>query len=333
MKCYIAELPFGILALDENLEIISSHKFTSPEEAARFFIEKDKTLIEKIEKELKEKNYEICEADEEIYKKIREKERKLGMEIFGNSRALNEFLNTFAIELAKLKIASISRRDKLIIQVASAISDLDKILNLMSERLREWYGLHFPEFEEENHEKFAKIIAEKGKRENFENFDFSIGMKFDEEDEESIKLFAQKVYELFKLRDKLDKYLEKMVKKELPNLYALLGHVLSARLLTAAGSLEKLAKMPASTIQLLGAEKALFRFLRSKKKTKPPKHGIIFLSPYVAKAPKEKRGKIARLLAAKLAVAARMDFYTKENKGKELKKELEEKIKELLEGK
>lgn len=333
MKCYIAKLPFGIVALDENLKIISLHKFTSPEKAAWFFISEDKELIEKLENEVKNKKYEICEIDRETSKKIREVERNIGIEIFGNVKALNEFLNAFAIELAKLKISSVPRRDKLIIQVASAIADLDKILNLMSERLREWYGLHFPELEIENHEKFAKTIAEKGKRENFGDFEFSIGMDFEEDDEKNVKLFAQRVYELYGLRDTLDKYLEKMVKREMPNLYTLLGHVLAARLLAAAGSLEKLAKMPASTIQLLGAEKALFRFLRSKGKTKPPKHGIIFLSPYVAKAPKNKRGKIARLLAAKLAMAARMDYYTKENKGEELKKELEKKIKEVLEGK
>ncbi len=330
MKCYIAKLPFGVVALDEKLNVIKVIKFSSPQQAARFFFENDTPLMKKLENEMKGKNYEIGEIDENLFKKLREKEREIGIKVLENEKALNEFLNAFAVELAKLKISSIPRRDKLIIQVASAIADLDKILNLMSERLREWYALHFPEFDIENHEKFAKTIAEKGKRENFDGFEFSIGMDFSEDDETNVKLFAQKVYELYRLRDSLDKYLEKMVKKEMPNLHALLGHVLAARLLAAAGSLEKLAKMPASTIQLLGAEKALFRFLRSKEKTKPPKHGIIFLHPFVSRAPKKKRGKIARLLAAKLAVAARMDYYTKEDNGKELKRELEEKIKEVL---
>ncbi len=330
MKCYIVKLPFGLVAVDDELTVISLREFSSPEEAARIFFENEKDIAKDFEEELKSKGYEICVPSQEIRKKIRERERELGIKALGNERALNEFLNAFAIELAKLKISSLPRRDKLIIQVASAIADLDKILNLMSERLREWYALHFPELEIENHEKFAKLVAEKGRRENFENFEFSIGMEFDENDESSVKSFAQKVYELYRLRDRLDKYLEKMVKREMPNLHALLGHVLAARLLAAAGSLEKLAKMPASTIQLLGAEKALFRFLRSKGKTKPPKHGIIFLHPLISRAPRKKRGKIARLLAAKLAVAARMDYYTKENKGEELRKELEEKVKEVL---
>ncbi len=327
MKAYIMHFPFGIVAVDEGKRIIKIEFFSDPKKAAEI-IESDE-IDEKFKSFLEEKGYTIAKAGGELQKELRERFREIAKEKF-NEKELNEFLNEFAIELTKLKISKLARRDKLIIQVASAIADLDKILNLMSERLREWYGLHYPEFEIENHEKFAKTVAEKGKRENFEDFEFSIGMGFEEDDEKNVKTFAQRVYELYKLRDALDKYLEKMLKKEMPNLYALLGHVLAARLLAAAGSLEKLAKMPASTIQLLGAEKALFRFLRSKGKTKPPKHGIIFLSPYVAKAPKDKRGKIARLLAAKLAMAARMDFYTKENKGKELKKELEEKIKEVL---
>ncbi len=330
MKAYVMRFPFGIVAVDEGKRIIKIEFFSDPKKAAEI-IESDE-IDEKFKSFLEEKGFTLAKAGGELQKELRERFREIAKEKF-NEKELNGFLNEFAIELTKLKISKLARRDKLIIQVASAIADLDKILNLMSERLREWYGLHYPEFEIENHEKFAKIIAEKGKRENFEDFEFSIGMGFEENDEKNVKTFAQRVYELYKLRDALDKYLEKMLKKEMPNLYALLGHVLAARLLAAAGSLEKLAKMPASTIQLLGAEKALFRFLRSKGKTKPPKHGIIFLSPYVAKAPKDKRGKIARLLAAKLAMAARMDFYTKENKGEELKKELEEKIKEVLEEK
>jgi len=158
-------------------------------------------------------------------------------------------------------------------------------------------------------------------------------MELSEKDAEEVARFADAIVTLFSLRDELDKYLKELVKEEMPNLYELLGHILAAKLLSAAGSMEKLAKMPASTIQLLGAEKALFRYLRSKGKTKPPKHGVIFLHPYIHRAPKKKRGKIARLLASKLAVAARMDYYTKEKKGKELKKELEEKVKEILEEK
>ncbi len=331
-------LPHCMLAINENGEVVEKRFFESAEEASEVL--KHKTLkeiyeteeVKKFIEELKNKGYSVVPANMSDFIAFREKFREFAAEKF-NEKEYYEYLNEFSLLLSKKRIATIPRRDKLIIQVSSAIADLDKILNLMSERLREWYGLHFPELEIDNHEKYAKEIAEKGRRENFEKYKFSIGMELTEEDEKAVKEFAQKVYELYKLREKLSIYLEKLVKEEMPNLYALLGHVLAARLLAAAGSLEKLAKMPSSTIQLLGAEKALFRFLRSKGKTKPPKHGIIFLSPYISRAPKKKRGKIARLLAAKLMVAARMDYYTKENRGEELKKELEEKVKEVLEEK
>jgi nucleolar protein 56 len=331
MKCFVATLPFAVVAFDGE-KVIERRFFKSPEEAAKVVYSVMKGEMQAIEdflNILREKGYEPEMAKEDEINFLREKYREIAKDKF-NRKELNEFLNRFSIELTKLRISALPRRDRLIIQVVSAIQDLDKIANLMSERLREWYGLHYPELEIEDHEKYARTIAEKGRRENFEGFSFSIGMKFDERDEEAVKKFARNLAEIYKLRESLNKYLEKLVKEEMPNLYALLGHVIAARLLAAAGSLEKLAKMPASTIQLLGAEKALFRFLRSKGKTKPPKHGIIFLTPWIANAPKSKRGKIARLLAAKLMLAARMDYYTKENKGEELRKDLEEKVKEVL---
>ncbi len=317
MKHYIIYWVLGPLKVDENGNIVEI-KVMNIDEAIDYFINKKIPEGWEVEKTV----------PVEIEKAVRKQFRRVGEEIY--AEYFNAYLNKFCIEYSKRKISELNRRDKLIIQVASAISDLDKILNTMSERLREWYGLHFPEFDISSHKQFAKTIMEKGKRENFEDFEFSVGMEFSEEDEKIVKLYSQRLYELYKLRDELDSYLEKIVREEMPNLYAILGHVIAAKLLSAAGGLEKLAKLPSSTIQLLGAEKALFRYLRTKGKTKPPKHGIIFLTPYVANAPKDKRGKVARILAAKLAVAARIDYYSKEDKGKELKKELEEKIKEAL---
>ncbi len=328
MKCYVVKLPYGIICLNEKNEIVEKYFFENVEEAVESIF--NNTIPDKLIKVLASKGLKIeNKIPSEKFEFVREKFRELAREKY-DEKELDEFLNSFSIELTKKRISSVSRRDKLIIQVVSAISDLDKILNTMSERLREWYGLHYPELEIDDNEKYAKNVAEKGRRENFKDFSFSIGMEFSDKDEKIIKEYAENLISMYSLRDKLEKYLKEIAEEEIPNLTALLGHILAARLLAAAGSLEKLAKMPSSTIQLLGAEKALFRFLRTKGKTKPPKHGIIFLSPYVANAPKDKRGKVSRILAAKLAVAARMDYYTKENKGEELRKDLEEKIKEVL---
>jgi nucleolar protein 56 len=136
----------------------------------------------------------------------------------------------------------------------------------------------------------------------------------------------------------MDKYLAKVVPEEMPNTSALLGHLLAARLLAQAGGLERLAKMPSSTIQLLGAEKALFRALKEMRNqrgrapsgdAKVPRFGIIFTHPDISGAPNEQRGKIARLLSAKVTIAARMDFYSKENHGAELLADYKKKLAEV----
>ncbi len=115
-----------------------------------------------------------------------------------------------------------------------------------------------------------------------------------------------------------------------PNLKALVGGAkLAARLMSLAGGLKELAMMPASTIQVLGAEKALFRHLRTG--AKPPKHGVIFQYPAINRSPWWQRGKIARALAGKLAIAARVDYFSGEYIGEELKKELEQRIQEIKE--
>jgi nucleolar protein 56 len=104
--------------------------------------------------------------------------------------------------------------------------------------------------------------------------------------------------------------------------------MLAAKLISAAGGLEKLAKMASSTIQLLGAEKALFRHLRGK--GRPPKYGLLYVHPLIQQASPKLRGRVARTLASKLAIAVRIDHYTKEDRSKKLKRELEEKIKGIL---
>lgn len=225
----------------------------------------------------------------------------------------------------------IERRDKLIVQTVSALSDLEKILNAMSERLREWYGLHYPELEIKDHERFAEKIAETGQREGFEDFEKSMGMELKEEDVKVLKDYAGQLKAMYVLRKNIERYLEKIVPEEIPNLNAMLGSVLAARLLSLAGSLERLAKMPSSTIQLLGSEKRLFKFLKSKEKDKrPPRFGLLYLHPDISTNKRELQGKIARLLSSKLALAARADFYTKKDISKGLLDDYKKKLEATL---
>jgi len=247
---------------------------------------------------------------------------------------------------AELKEA-VARRDMMIVHAVHILEDLDKQINTFYTRCREWYGLHFPELADivDDLEDYMRIIAEFGARKNFEEKDLakivgpkkareimekakaSVGADLSPEDEERVKDVAREGLRLIKLRKEQERYLEELMSAEAPNLVAIAGPILGAKLISMAGGLEKLARLPASTIQVLGAEKALFRFFRTGRGA--PKHGVIFQHPYVHGSPKWQRGKIARLLASKIALAARIDYFSREDRSAELRKALEERLAEI----
>ncbi len=131
------------------------------------------------------------------------------------------------------------------------------------------------------------------------------------------------------MRQKLETYLDSVMEEVAPNIRVLVGSLLGARLIALAGGLNNLAKMPASTIQLLGAEKALFRSLKTG--ARPPKHGIIFQHSLIHEAKRWQRGKMARALAGKLAIAARTDAFSGKYAGDKLQTDLEKRISEIKE--
>ncbi|OYT43754.1 MAG: hypothetical protein B6U88_00155 [Candidatus Aenigmarchaeota archaeon ex4484_56] len=138
------------------------------------------------------------------------------------------------------------------------------------------------------------------------------------------------IYEhLKKITKKLEKEISEITEKIAKNTSYLLGEILTARLITKAKGLEKLAKMPSSKIQILGAEKSLFRYLKENKKDKIPKYGLIYLSPYIQNSKKNK-GKIARLLSAKIMLCVRYDFFSGEFKGENIKEEFLEEYKKIV---
>ena len=245
---------------------------------------------------------------------------------------------------------AIEKRDLLIIQVINAIDDVEKTLNLFMSRLREWYGLHFPELSRliEKHETYVRLVKSLVRRGNFEferlveeglpkkkaeqvseAAEASIGADLYEEDLERIREFCDCIVRLYTLRDELERYLGSLMEEVAPNLYAITGATLGARLIALAGGLGNLSKMPASTIQVLGAEKALFRSLRTG--SRPPKHGVIFQHRFLHESKRWQRGKVARVLAGKIAIAARIDAYSGRYMGDRLRRELEEKVKEIKE--
>ncbi|MCI2414913.1 MAG: C/D box methylation guide ribonucleoprotein complex aNOP56 subunit [Candidatus Aramenus sp.] len=266
-----------------------------------------------------------------------------------NEEELYSFLYQVSFEYTRRKLRKASqKRDLLAIQAVRAIDDIDKTINLFSERLREWYSLHFPELDKmvEDHQLYSKIVSYLGYRDNITQEALkelglndsraskiadaakkSIGADISEDDINSIRMLSNTILELFKIRNDLADYVESVMREVSPNVTALVGPVLGARLLSLAGSLEELAKMPASTIQVLGAEKALFRALKTG--SRPPKHGIIFQFPAIHSSPRWQRGKIARALAAKLAIAARVDAFSGRYIGDQLVEQLNKRIEEI----
>ncbi|MFH1106159.1 MAG: hypothetical protein V1731_03035, partial [Candidatus Aenigmatarchaeota archaeon] len=248
---------------------------------------------------------------------------------------LNKFLMEINLEITKSKLRK-PEIDKIAMQTVGMIDDLDKILNLFVERLREWYGMYFPEINDllKNHESFLDFVANKTRRDLFGKdgaklrFE-SAGMELSDEDLQEIKETSKDVYGLYQRRKNLEAYLKRTMESIAPNASALAGADLAARLVARAGGLDKLAKMPSSTIQLLGSEKALFRFLKGQGKS--PKHGIIFFHPSIINSPIPVRGKVARLLASKIAIAARIDCYSKDNRGAKLKADFETALGKIVE--
>lgn len=234
------------------------------------------------------------------------------------------------IEVAKKRLRKAVGTDDHVSQAVHAIDDLIRTSNLLSERLHAWYNLHFPELEKfVSGAKYAKLIAEHGDRESIPGVEFegSVGAELSEEDRETIMRFAKLLTEVDSEKRKLEEYIEANMKDLAPNVSHLAGPLIGARLISLARGLDELAKMPSSTIQLLGAEKALFRHI--KEGTKPPKHGVIFQHPYLHKAPYWQRGNIARTFAGKIAIAARADYYSKEFIADGLKIDLEKAFKEI----
>ncbi|MBS7650421.1 C/D box methylation guide ribonucleoprotein complex aNOP56 subunit [Candidatus Bathyarchaeota archaeon] len=272
---------------------------------------------------------------------------KLGL--FRDVEACRDYAHNVAVLLAERAVTrETQKRDLHAIQIIRTIDDLDKTINLLSGRAREWYGLHFPELDRllEKHETYLRLIADLGSRENMtvetlksaglpaEEAEIiagkareSMGSPANPEDLALIQELCRETLELYRCRRRMEDYLKSLMAEVAPNITSILGPLLSARLISIAGSLERLAKMPASTVQVLGAEKALFRSLRTG--TKPPKHGIIFQYQPLHSAPKWLRGKIARALSSKISIASRVDAFGGEFIGETLREDLERKIMDI----
>jgi len=241
-------------------------------------------------------------------------------------------LHEVTLEAAKLQVSGALTPDQRIIQAVEALDDINEATNSLSERLFEWYGGYFPE-SGLNGEALALFIAKYGSRENIGSEDplyskarNSMGAKLEAADEILLKGFSESVCSLYERKRQIEDYIQDSMGSIAPNLNLIAGPILGARLISIAGSLEKLANFPSSTIQVIGASRALFKHLRARAPS--PKHGIIYSHPLINTAPWWVRGKIARALAAKLSLAARIDFYSGE-KDASLVEKLETKVQQI----
>ncbi len=241
----------------------------------------------------------------------------------------------------------ISREDLFLMHIERVITDLEKVLNILGERLSDWYAIYFPELKIEDKTDLAQLVIISNENKEFDETKLkkflskkkiekikklaskSIGSHIKKEHLEYMKSLANMYLSTLKLKEYYEKEIEMLANSICPNATYLIGGKLTAKFINLAHGLDKLASLPASTIQLLGAEKALFKYLRRKKKGKPPKHGIILFTKYVSTLPKSKRGKMARTLASKLSIAFKLDYGKSSFMGKELKKYVEKRYKEL----
>ena len=339
MRAYLVKTIIGVFALDENKKILSFKPFSKdPSEIADKMLEGEPREYDQIKHELKGLNFVADDKTAEDFVKENLRKYAIHYNFVKDQVEFNRFLADVNLEISKRKIKEAVSRDDLIIHVNNAMEELDKTLNIFIERLREIYGLHFPEMDRaiSDHKEFVEIISKFGSREKIENAELkqiaekSLGMEFKPEDIKTVQTFSNEIMRLYNLRDDLSKYLEKILKEIAPNFTELAGTVLAAKLISKAGGLEKLARAPTSFIQLLGSERSLFNYLHGKGKS--PKFGFLFLHPLIQNAPEKFRGKIVRALASKLSIAAKTDFYSRKNMSEQLKSELKKRVEEILRG-
>ena len=333
MECYITYCIKGFLAFNEDFELITQKSFPKESIVATLMEIENKKIVTQ-EKEIIEevsKDYDkiIIESNKRIsdyfslnsFDKLEIKTPNEGGDYLRSN--LDKFVEDDYLEvyqqlaIAKMKEASKSQ-DKHLIQAINSIDEIDEAINKLIERIREWYALYFPEMDViKNNETYIRLIAENKTKEKIVEAKadvFLIDPDYDEEINQSdlniMNNYANSIYELQKSRKAIENYIEDKMDSIAPNLELLVGASLGAKLISHAGGIKRLAMYPSSTVQIMGAEKALFRHLKSG--DRPPKYGLIYQHPQVRGAKWWNRGKIARMLASKISLACRKDIFTKD---------------------
>lgn len=310
MKYWFAHLLSG-LVLDQNLKIVEEIKFSSLKEYSD---------SANLESKQRKKYPDLQPLPLDKVSKV--------LEQFRDKNFFFELYSRNA-QITREKVKASVAEDWLIIQAIANVKELDQLNNQLVKRLREWYSLYLPELSAqlESHEKYVELVLARKKEELLKELKvkFSMGAELDQVHLEEIFALAKQIQGLYSLRNQHEAYLEQVMKKYCPNILELAGTTIGAKLIELGRGLKNLALLPASTIQLLGAEKALFRHLKTGSRS--PKFGVIFAHPLIQGAKAKEKGKVSRSLADKLSLCARLDYFKGEFKAPHFRKELEEKFK------
>jgi len=376
MKCFVLDSYFGLFGINESGSIVNFRDFDNDtQKIIDFYVGLEVGNVpleyEEFIKELEDSGFDEFIFDNNKLKIITSEKLDCITKFdntsleFRNFRLnLEEQIKKIGLSKSREEIVSIYKRineklikksvseaggqgDAIVIQIIETLDIIKKTISLFSGRLKEWYGLHFPELTDkiiEDNILLAKLVSLIGNRENYiisnlkEEFGFSeellnlLVKQASQSMGANIELsivqgYANQILSLDSYRGDLEEYLEDLMEKTAPNLKAIVSSLVGAKLIAKAGGLKKLAYMPASRIQLLGAEKALYRFLKTGEKR--PKHGLIFQWRQVRSSKYYLRGKISRLIAGKVGIASKIDYFNGKFIGDVLTKEIEDKINEI----
>lgn len=233
--------------------------------------------------------------------------------------------------VARAAVKGSVNEDLFIVQATNNIVELERIANTMAKRLREWFSYYVPEFSEsiQDHKKFAELIVKKSKDELLKEIGLkkeqSMGADLKKNDIEPMIELAKNLINTYNLKEKQEDYLKKLMESYAPNINAVAGTLIGAKLLAKTGSLKKLSEFPSSTVQILGAEEAFFRHIKTG--ARMPKYGYIHEHPLINKVDKKNQGKAARAIADKISIAAKVDYFKGKFVGDSLKKQIYDKFK------
>ncbi|MDD1763307.1 MAG: ATP-binding protein, partial [Methanobacteriaceae archaeon] len=304
MECYLSRTFAGFIALDENFNLLDYELFPKDKLLEKYLElqkgeigQEEKLLIErlatqgyhihiesnKLSSAYNELNYGFKFQEKSNTKggkflraKLPDILEKVGfIEIKDDLRGL---VHELSIRITEEKLRTASRADDLLlIQAINAIEEVEESVVKMTERLREWYPIHFPELDMvKNQEKYVHMVAEYGDRDSIIdsgiltqlldedlNRETSLGSDISPEDLEILQKFARSLHALMITKKSLNSFVDKRMGELAPNLRELAGASLGAKLISHVGSIKRLAMLPSSTIQIIGAEKALFRHLKT----------------------------------------------------------------------